>query len=331
MNIPQGNDSWGTRPRASLRPRDGTIPVVGSSQQQSTVHSTDSIASPDVVDMDTMMRSKDIDAGDAKNPLTAAQFVKYLYAHYKRIEHKSQVNPDYMSRQNDINDKMRSILVDWLVDVHLKFKLAPETLFLTVNIIDRFLEVKQVSRKHLQLVGVTAMLIASKYEEIWAPEVRDFVYISDRAYNRDQILNMEKIMLNALRFNLSLPTQYHFLHRFIKAADIAHDKMAVNYATYLVELTLPEYSCLHFPPSLVAAAAVCGACNACNFNGMRVHPQLIVHSGHSESDIKRCVKALDALYTKAPISSLVAVFKKFSSERFDNVASHTHTPGANWQ
>lgn len=83
----------------------------------------------------------------------------------------------------------------------------PETLYLTVNLIDRFLEAKQVTRKHLQLVGVTAMLVASKYEEIWAPEVRDFVYISDRAYSRDQILNMEKIMLNCLRFNLTVPSE----------------------------------------------------------------------------------------------------------------------------
>ena len=83
----------------------------------------------------------------------------------------------------------------------------PETLYLTVNLIDRFLEAKQVTRKHLQLVGVTAMLVASKYEEIWAPEVRDFVYISDRAYTRDQILNMEKIMLNSLRFNLTVPSE----------------------------------------------------------------------------------------------------------------------------
>ena len=68
------------------------------------------------------------------------------------------------------------------------------------------------------------MLVASKYEEIWAPEVRDFVYISDRAYTRDQILNMEKIMLNTLRFNLTVPTPFNFLNRFFKAAGVARNK-----------------------------------------------------------------------------------------------------------
>ena len=86
---------------------------------------------------------------------------------------------------------MRAILVDWIIEVHLKFKLLPETLFLTVGLIDRFLELEQIQRSSLQLVGVTAMLIASKYEEIYAPEVRDFVYITDNAYTRDQIFAME--------------------------------------------------------------------------------------------------------------------------------------------
>lgn len=90
---------------------------------------------------------------------------------------------------------MRAILVDWLVEVHLKFKLVPETLYLTVNLIDRYLELVQVPRQKLQLIGVTAMLIASKYEEIYAPEVRDFVYITDRAYTKEEILDQEFDML----------------------------------------------------------------------------------------------------------------------------------------
>uniref|UniRef100_A0A7S0WJX0 Cyclin-like domain-containing protein n=1 Tax=Chlamydomonas leiostraca TaxID=1034604 RepID=A0A7S0WJX0_9CHLO len=140
----------------------------------------------------------DIDSADRGNPLAATEYVNDIYSYYRRVEPKFRVQPGYMSSQTDINEKMRAILIDWLVEVHLKFKLMPETLFLTVNLIDRFLEIKPVTRRNLQLVGVTAMLIASKYEEIWAPEVRDFVYISDKAYTREQILAMEKTMLNTL-------------------------------------------------------------------------------------------------------------------------------------
>ena len=100
-----------------------------------------------------------------------------------------------MEKQEDINEKMRGILIDWLVEVHLKFKLVPESLYLTVNLIDRFLEKDQVNRQKLQLVGVTAMLIACKYEEIYPPIVKDFVYITDNAYTKDEILAMERKML----------------------------------------------------------------------------------------------------------------------------------------
>lgn len=94
----------------------------------------------------------------------------------------------YMERQEDINEKMRAILIDWLIEVHLKFKLVPESLFLTVNLIDRYLEKETVNRQKLQLVGVTAMLIACKYEEIYPPIVKDFVYITDNAYTKEEIL-----------------------------------------------------------------------------------------------------------------------------------------------
>ena len=91
----------------------------------------------------------------------------------------------YMKYQEDINPFMREILTDWLIEVHLKFKLQPETLYLTMNLIDRFLSKTSINRKNLQLVGVTANFIAAKYEEIYPPNVNDFVYISDNAYTRD--------------------------------------------------------------------------------------------------------------------------------------------------
>eukprot|EP00889_Picochlorum_renovo_P001669 jgi/Picre1/28699/NNA_004099.t1 len=288
----QGRDSWGGRPRGGLRPRDEQIPVVGRSR---------------FGDGDEEMRSAvkqrrmdDVDVADAKNPLAAADFVKYIFKSYRSLEQNMTISSTYMSRQQDINEKMRSILIDWLVDVHLKFKLVPETLYLTVNLIDRFLMVKSVSRKHLQLVGVTAMLVASKYEEIWAPEVRDFVYISDRAYNRDQILNMEKIMLNSLKFNLTIPTHYHFLHRFLKVAGLAEDAEAIASASVYATLA--------------------------KFGHATVHGELQKHSTHSHHDLRECIEMLHTLYNKAPEGSLTAVYKKFSLEKFHNVANSGPPP-----
>ena len=111
---------------------------------------------------------------------------------------------DYMDSQVEINAKMRAILADWLIEVHNKFELMPESLYLTFHIIDRYLSMKRVPRRELQLIGVSAMLIACKYEEIWAPEVNDFICISDRAYSREQVLAMEKEILNVLEWSLTV-------------------------------------------------------------------------------------------------------------------------------
>lgn len=123
-----------------------------------------------------------------------------------------------MHSQPEINDKMRAILIDWLIEVHNKFELTTETLYLTINIVDRFLASETVARRELQCVGMSAMLIASKYEEIWAPEVNDFIQISDHAYEHKHVLVMEKRILGRLEWNLTVPTPYVFLTRFIKAA-----------------------------------------------------------------------------------------------------------------
>ena len=76
-----------------------------------------------------------------------------------------------MGSQTEVNPKMRAILTDWLVEVTHKFELMPESMYLTIYVIDRFLSLQAVPRRELQLVGMAAMLISCKYEEIWAPEV----------------------------------------------------------------------------------------------------------------------------------------------------------------
>nr|GLL30485.1 G2/mitotic-specific cyclin-2-like [Ipomoea trifida] len=128
------------------------------------------------------------------------------------------------------------------------------TLYLTVNLVDRFLAVEPIRREKLQLVGVTAMLLACKYEEVYAPAIVDFILISDNAYCRQEVLDMEIIMANTLQFNFSVPTPYVFIMRFLKAAQ--SDKELECLSFFLLELCLVEYQMLRFPPSELAAAAV---------------------------------------------------------------------------
>jgi cyclin B len=157
--------------------------------------------------------------------------------------------------QPELNGSMRGILVDWLVEVHMKFRLLPETLYLCVNIIDRYLALEKVNRNRLQLVGVTALLIACKYEEIYPPEVRDCVYITDRAYTRQEVLDMEAAIVKTLKFTLTVPTGYPFLQRFLHITKAT--STVRHLSSYYMERMLQEHSALMFKPSLLAAAALC--------------------------------------------------------------------------
>jgi transcription initiation factor TFIIIB Brf1 subunit/transcription initiation factor TFIIB len=173
----------------------------------------------------------------------------------KSVEKESQRSCDYMELvQDDINEKMRAILVDWLVEVHLKFKLIPESLYLTVNLIDRYLEKQKVNRQQLQLVGVTCMLIACKYEEIYPPIVKDFVYITDNAYSKQEILDMERDILSVLDFDIQINSSFRFLERYCKIAQA--DSMIFNLSRYLLELCLVNYKMIKYAPSNLAASAL---------------------------------------------------------------------------
>lgn len=268
---------------------------------------------------------KDIDAADMHDPNSFGSYAPQIYGYFKSMEVREcgrlevgssgptasclQVSRNaahgYMATQGDINEKMRAILIDWLNEVHFKFKLMPETLYLTVNLIDRYLERKPVIRQKLQLVGVTAMLLASKYEEIFAPEVRDFVYITDKAYTREQILEMEAWMLRVLEFRVSVPTPFVFMNRFLKAAEA--DARVTLFATYLVERSLQEYKMLAHAPSKLAAAAVNIAVRTLRGRGAWTNT-LTFFSGFTEEELRGAITDMQDVISLGAASSLQVRF-----------------------
>ncbi|XP_074591560.1 G2/mitotic-specific cyclin S13-7-like [Curcuma longa] len=260
----------------------------------------------------------EIDVADTGDQLAVVDYVEDIYKFYKSNEHASRPH-DYMNSQVEINAKMRAILADWLIEVNHRFQLTPETLYLTFNIIDRYLSTETALRKEFQLVGVSAMLIASKYEEIWAPEVNDFICIADRAYTREQILGMEKRILNKLEWNLTVPTLYVFLVRFIKAASC--DKEMEHMVYFFAELALMNYSMIMFCPSMVAASAVYAAqCTLNNNKKPLWNERLKRHTGFSEHQLLDCTEMLVNSHAGARESKLRAAYKKYSGEQFSGVA-----------
>ncbi|KAL7215256.1 hypothetical protein ACSBR1_027425 [Camellia fascicularis] len=137
----------------------------------------------EVKTLTSILAARNIDAADVDNELAVVEYVEDIYKFYKLTEGESRVH-DYMDSQPEINSKMRSILIDWLTEVHRKFELIPKTLYLTINIVDRYLSMNVVPGRELQLVSISSMLIACKYEEIWAPEVKRIILLKERADSR---------------------------------------------------------------------------------------------------------------------------------------------------
>jgi hypothetical protein len=164
-------------------------------------------------------------------------------------------SPDYMDGQQELTWGMRQTLVDWLLQVHLRYHMLPETLWITVNIIDRFLSRRVVSLVKLQLVGVTAMFIAAKFEEILAPSVEEFVYMTENGYTKEEILKGERILLQTLDFKVShYCSPYSWMRKISKADD--YDVQTRTLSKYLTEVTLLDWQFLRVKPNLIAAVGM---------------------------------------------------------------------------
>jgi cyclin B len=154
---------------------------------------------------------------------------------------------------------MRHILVDFIIEVHCRFGLVPGTLYLAINILDRYLssegDARRVTRTNLQLVGIVALLISSKFEEVWALSSTDCVCICENAsYDERDVVDMETSILGALNYEINVPCAHAFLVRYLRAVNATTE--VVNLSNYVLDGTLQSYYLLSFLPSQLAAASV---------------------------------------------------------------------------
>ena len=259
----------------------------------------------------------DLDKEDIDDPLMVSEYVVEIFEYLKELEIATMANPDYMDNQNELEWKMRGILVDWLLEVHTRFRLLPETLFLAVNIIDRFLSSKIVQLDRLQLVGVTAMFIASKYEEVLSPHVQNFRHVADDGFTEEEILSAERFVLAALNYDLSYPNPMNFLRRISKADN--YDIQTRTLGKYLLEIGCLDHRFLAHPPSQVAAAAMYLARLVLERGPWDA--TLTHYSGYSEEEIQPVLNLMID-YLSGPVLH-EAFFKKYASKKFLKGKSHT--------
>ncbi|XP_044475098.1 putative cyclin-A3-1 [Mangifera indica] len=254
----------------------------------------------------------------------------YKYLHNMEVDPKRRPLPDYMEKvQKDIDANMRGILVNWLVEVAEEYKLVPDTLYLTISYIDRFLSLNVLNKQRLQLLGVSSMLIASKYEQISPRNVADFCSIRDITYTKDEVVKMEADVLKALKFELGNPTIKTFLRRFTRVAqeDYKASNLQLEFVIYyLAELSLLDYACVKFLPSLVAASVVFLALFIIRPKRHPWSSTLQQSTGYKPPDIKECVLLIHDLYLSRRGGSLQAVREKYKQHKFKCVTTMPSSP-----
>ena len=198
---------------------------------------------------------KYFDIVNINNSQIPKEYINIIYYNLlleQENELKPKPNPEYMKKQKEINTQMRSILIDWLIDVHYKFGFTDETLFMTILTIDRYLTVNQIPRNKLQLLGITALMIACKHEEIDVPKIEDFTYITDNAYVKDEVLKMENDVLSCLNFSLLYPSPIKFFEYL--SLHFNFDKKKHMMGKYLMESFLLDINVNKYKPATISCA-----------------------------------------------------------------------------
>jgi cyclin B len=258
---------------------------------------------------------------DFEDPRRIAEYLPDIYCSLLVGDAMPQqpLNPcGVMEQQPDINTRMRGILIDWLVEVIEKYSLSVPTLFLTVSLIDRYLERKHVERKRLQLLGMVSLLIASKLEDIHPPTVGDLVYICDSTSTRREILNFEAHMLSVLDFDLLIPTPATFLELYLNANRC--DSRHRNLVQYILELSLVEPFGIRCQPSHLVSAAVLLSNQLLKREEVWPESMICFTTFHEDALATSAHEMHDRL-KKVPTARLQAVRNKYSRASRDSIAS----------
>lgn len=301
-NVAPASENIQTQPKSKVK----------STSASSHASTKDEVQVQRPVELDGVLAAKiqEMDEEDAPDPLMVSEYVYEIMDYMKVLEEKTMPSANYMKDQPHLDWRMRGVLIDWLLEVHTRFHLLPETFYLTVNLIDRFLSSKQVLMERLQLVGVTAMFVAAKYEEVLSPHISNFVHVADDGFTEQEILTAERFLLQVLDFDISFPNPMHFMRRISKADN--YDIHTRTLAKYLLEISLLDHRFLAFRPSINAAAAMYLSrviLEKGEWDEVYMH-----YSGYSEEDIRPAVETLID-YLQTPVVHN-AFYKKYAGKKF---------------
>ena len=251
----------------------------------------------------------------------AGEYLEDIYLNLLLEERQTEIKPKmgYMSTQNEINEQMRAILIDWIIEVHFQFNLRQETLYMTISIIDTYLSFHFISRKELQLLGIACLLISCKSQEIYYPQQNKFIEVTDGAYTKEDMLKMENDILKKLNFNIVYPTPNDFYNILSKLYNF--DKKQYFLGKYFLECVLIDYQMIKYSSSVIAAACIYIVMKYFGINGyQKLYSNFIINEKNPENIIKDSAKDIYALMVNLSKSELKTVKNKYGLAQFESVS-----------
>lgn len=251
----------------------------------------------------------------------AGEYLEEIYMNLLLEESQSIIKPKmgYMNNQPEINAMMRSILIDWIIDVHLRFNLRQETLFMAIWLIDTYLSFAFVHRDRLQLLGISCLLISCKSHEIYYPNHDKLIDMTDNAYTKEEMLTMENEILKKLNFFVVCPNPIDFYNILSKMFNF--EKKQYFLGNYFIESALINYQILKYSSSVIASSCAYLVMKYFRINGyQKLYNNFIINEQYPEDTIKDAAKEIYTLVDNLSKTKLKSVKKKFGLTQFENVS-----------
>ena len=249
------------------------------------------------------------------------EYLEEIYVNLLLEETEATTKPKfgYMNTQPEINEIMRAILIDWIIDVHLRFNLRQETLFMTIWLIDTYLSFAFVHRDKLQLLGITCLLISCKSHEIYYPQNDKLIEMTDNAYSKEEMLTMENEILKKLNFFIVCPNPIDFYNILSKMFNF--EKKQYYLGNYFIESALVNYQILKYSSSVIASSCTYLVMKYYRINGyQKLYNNFIINEQFPEDVIKDAAKEIYVLVDNLSKSKFKSVKKKYSLTQFENVS-----------
>ncbi|KAK3092423.1 hypothetical protein FSP39_002660 [Pinctada imbricata] len=257
------------------------------------------------------------------NVFSCPEYAHDIYQYLQRVERRRTFPDNFLDDTGSVTSSMRAVLMDWFIQVQVHQDFTQQTLHMAVALVDRFMTLQVISLDALQLVGITCILIAAKFHERFPPEIKTLCFLTDNTFTEDQVILLERVILQKMDFDLNMPDTSVFLDRFLEIESDSDNHSEIDGMTkYIIDLTLTTLEFVYFVPSVIAASSLYLTRKLLGLSTVWTYG-LSYYTRYSEKELHDCVLAMARLLQEAPKAKLQGARTKFGSKsKFGKISHH---------